>query len=56
MPGTKINGLFGFNRLSSISLFIYTLRIPSPQYLSASLLHYCTIASLDKILCFTGGR
>ena len=33
-----------------LAYLIYTLRILSPQYLSASLLHYyCTIASLEEI-------
>ena len=53
MPGTKIRGLFGFNRLSSDILFdIYALRRPSPQNLSARLLQYCTRGPLGHIYIF----
>ena len=46
MPGTKISGLFGFNRLSLIAYLIYTLRIPSPHYLTASLLRHVLLLPL----------
>ena len=56
MPGTKINGLFGFNRLSSDILFDICIEKSESAIPSASLLHYCTIAYLGDILYFTKGR